>query len=135
VKIVIIISIILTSLFSKFDAKFISPIGYDYSYKQRIKVIRYIKLYVRDKFEYNEIERRASLKILEYKEANSFRKLLKAKNKKVLKKTIKELCKINQCGYLPIWLIYDQRIRALIRPKYIYDANKTFKKNRIDSYY
>jgi hypothetical protein len=134
-KILIISLLISTLIYSKIDKKFVNPLTYDGSYKQKLAVVNYIKMYTSKKIGYSETERRQILRIIQYKEAMAFRKLMRAKNKKILNKTIKQLCDTNQCSYLSIWLIYDQRIRALTRPKYIYDANKTFNKNNIDSYY
>jgi len=89
---------------------FVSPINFEGTKSEKEAVIAFIKSNVKKTYSEIGIGDPSTLRLMEKKELESFKKLTKAKNKKLLKNVITTYCNIGMCNYNTIQLMYKKQL-------------------------
>jgi len=97
-------------------AGFVHPLDFDNSEAQKQEVISYIKDRVKADYCDGKLDmcQPTTLRRMENKNLESFKKLTKAEDRKILDRVIKDYCKrgLDMCTYSTIALMYEKNAKA-----------------------
>lgn len=95
-----------------FSQTYISPIGFVENEFNKQQVISFIKKQVKTDLQAVNMDSPQLLRMMEEEQLDSFKKLLKVTDLRLLKRTEKDLCAVNMCNYQMIWLMYEENYEA-----------------------
>ncbi len=107
----LIIFLIISSL-TVFAERFVHPLDFTGSDKDKQAVITYIKKNVKDTYTAIGMGDPATLRMMENEELNAFKQLTKATNRTLLDEVIQTYCNIGMCSYTTILMMYDEQLKA-----------------------
>ncbi|WP_090902381.1 hypothetical protein [Azotobacter beijerinckii] len=104
----------LTILSFSVSAGFINPAEFNGSEKQKEEVISYIRERVKkDYCQRIDMCQESMLRMMETENLEAFKRLTKAKDKKVLDRAIHDYCgRVDMCSYQTIEMMYDENVKA-----------------------
>jgi hypothetical protein len=90
----------------------IHPLDFKGAQKERAEVIEQIKVSVNQTYSQIGMDDPATLRMMEKEELNSFKKLTKVENRKLLDRVIQQYCNIGMCNYNTILMMYNEQNKA-----------------------
>ena len=93
-------------------AKFVNPVGFGGSEVEKQNVITYIKEDVKKTYTAIDMGDPMTLRMMEKKNLEAFKKLLQVKNPSLLHNVIKTYCAIDMCNYVTIEMMYRKQSDA-----------------------
>ncbi len=109
----IIITLLLSGLsFNAFSYELIHPLDFKGTDDEKAQVIEQIKSSVKEQYTSIGMGDASTLRLMEKQELDSFKKLTKAENRKLLDNVIEQYCSIGMCSYSTISLMYNQEKKA-----------------------
>lgn len=110
--IVTVLLIFCVVVFSAPNVGFVHPLDFKDTKAERQKVIDYIEKNVKETYANIGMDNPTILRMMEKEELDSFKKLTKVKNRKLLDRVIKTYCDIGMCNYIMILMMYNEELRA-----------------------
>lgn len=93
-------------------AGFVHPLDFKETKSEKDNVINYIKNGVKETYTKIGMGDPSTLRMMEKKELEDFKKLTKVKNRKILDNVISTYCKIGMCNYNTIYMMYNKQLEA-----------------------
>lgn len=90
-------------------SSFVHPLDFKGSEKEKENTIEYIKVNVKKTYAALGMDNPSTLRMMENKELDSFKILIKAKNRTLLDSVIKTYCSIGMCTYNTIEMMYKKQ--------------------------
>ena len=106
------VTIIAVFTASLLGGSFVHPLDFHGSKQEKSKVLTYIKDDVKKKYAAINMDDPLTLRMMEKKNLEAFKKLMHAKDRAVLDSVIKTYCAIDMCDYLTIEMMYRKQIGA-----------------------
>ncbi|NQY58181.1 MAG: hypothetical protein HRT55_06465 [Colwellia sp.] len=93
-------------------ASIIHPLDFKGGDAEKKKVIQQIKLSVKKTYSQIGMGDPSTLRMMEKEELNSFKKLTKVDNRKLLDNVIRQYCSVGMCNYNTIFMMYNEQNKA-----------------------
>ncbi len=93
-------------------ASFVSPIGFEPTEQNKAAVVEYIKQDVKETYSRLGMDSESTLRMMEKKNLDAFKELLKAEDSETLARVIKRYCDIDVCNYSTILMMYKKEIKS-----------------------
>lgn len=97
---------------SGFASGLTHPLDFKGTDEEKTKVIAQIKAVVKQTYSSIGMGDPSTLRMMEKEELNSFKKLTKASNRKLLDNVIHQYCGIGMCNYSTIYIMYTEQNKA-----------------------
>ncbi len=95
-----------------FADDFIHPLDFKGTDKEKQEVIAFIQENVKKTYTAIGMGDPLILRMMEKEELEAFKKLMKAKNRKLLDNVIETYCSIGMCNYSTIFMMYREQLEA-----------------------
>lgn len=111
-KIIAITVLLLAFSMNVFASDFVHPLDFKGTEAEKEKVIEYIKKNVKKTYSAIRMDDPSTLRMMEKEELDSFKKLTRVKDRKILDRVIKTYCNIGMCNYNTILMMYNEQLEA-----------------------
>lgn len=111
-KIIVITVLLLTFSMNVFASDFVHPLDFKGTNKEKRKVVEYIIKNVKKTYGAIGMDDPSTLRMMEKKEIDLFKKLARVKDRKLLDRIITTYCGIGMCNYTTIFMMYNKELNA-----------------------